>query len=77
MCRELTLSYDWSDVSVPAAARAHCHSQLTSLLPDTPHRTQLDYYLCGPPPLITQALTLLNQWNVPSPQIHTERFDLI
>lgn len=50
---------------------------VTSLLPDTPHRTQLDYYLCGPPPLITEALTLLNQLNVPSHQIHTERFDLI
>lgn len=43
MCRELTLSYDWSDVSVPAAARAHCHSQLTSLLPDTDGRHALTY----------------------------------
>jgi len=50
---------------------------LTSQLPDTPYLAQLDYYLCGPPPLITEALTLLNRLNVPPTHIHTERFDLI
>lgn len=41
MCREVTLSYGWSDVTVPAAARAHCRSQLTSLLRDGLARGEL------------------------------------
>lgn len=37
----MTLRYGWSDVTVPAAARAHCDSQLTSLLPDAAGRRAL------------------------------------
>jgi predicted ferric reductase len=50
---------------------------LTILLPDTLRRDQLDYYICGPPALVADALTLLNQLNIPPTQIHTERFDLV
>jgi len=50
---------------------------LTNLLPDTPHHDQLDYYLCGPPRLITEALTLLHRLNIPRTHIHTERFNLV
>jgi len=50
---------------------------LTTLLPDTLRRDQLDYYLCGPPTLVTDVRSLLNRLNVPPAQIHTERFDLL
>ena len=50
---------------------------LTTLLPDTVPRDQLDYYLCGPPTLVTNVLTVLDRLNVPLARIHTERFDLI
>lgn len=41
MCREVTLEYGWSDATVPAAARAYCHSQLCSLLPAAEPRDEL------------------------------------
>ena len=41
MCRDVTLSYGWSDATVPAAARAHCQSQLITLLPDAAPRRAL------------------------------------
>jgi ferredoxin-NADP reductase len=50
---------------------------LTTLLPDTPRRDQLDYYICGPPTLVTDVLTALNRLHIPPTQIHTERFNLI
>jgi predicted ferric reductase len=49
---------------------------LTTLLPDTVPHHQLDYYICGPPTLVTNVLTVLNRLNVPLARIHTERFDL-
>jgi 3-phenylpropionate/trans-cinnamate dioxygenase ferredoxin reductase subunit len=50
---------------------------LSTLLPNTVPHDQLDYYLCGPPTLITDVLTVLHRLNVPPTRIHTERFDLI
>jgi 3-phenylpropionate/trans-cinnamate dioxygenase ferredoxin reductase subunit len=50
---------------------------LTALLPGEFRRNQLDYYLCGPPALITDVLTVLDGLNVPFPRIHTEQFDLV
>jgi predicted ferric reductase len=50
---------------------------LTALLPGEFRRNQLDYYLCGPPALITDVLAVLEGMNVPFPRIHTEQFDLV
>jgi predicted ferric reductase len=50
---------------------------LTALLPGEFRRNQLDYYLCGPPALITDVLTVLDGLAVPFPRIHTEQFDLV
>jgi predicted ferric reductase len=50
---------------------------LTALLPGTFRRNQLDYYLCGPPGMVTDVLTVLDGLDVPQPRIHTEQFDLV
>jgi signal transduction histidine kinase len=34
MCREVTLTYGWSDSRVPASARAFCGEQLAAILPE-------------------------------------------
>ncbi len=52
-------------------------SLLTALLPGKFRRNQLDYYLCGPPAMVTDVLTLLDGLEVPQPRIHTEQFDLV
>ncbi len=50
---------------------------LTALLPGAFRRNQLDYYLCGPPAMVTDVLTVLDGLDVPPPRIHTEQFDLV
>ncbi|MBV9012008.1 MAG: ferredoxin reductase family protein [Pseudonocardiales bacterium] len=50
---------------------------LTALLPGKFRRNQLDYYLCGPPALVTDVLTVLDGMDIPQPRIHTEQFDLV
>ncbi|MGB8961107.1 MAG: ferredoxin reductase family protein [Pseudonocardiaceae bacterium] len=50
---------------------------LMALLPGTFRRNQLDYYLCGPPAMVTDVLTVLDGLDVPQPRIHTEQFDLV
>jgi predicted ferric reductase len=49
---------------------------LTALLPGRLRRNQLGYYLCGPPALVTDVLTVLDELNVPLPRIHTEKFGI-
>jgi predicted ferric reductase len=50
---------------------------LTSLLPGTFRRNQLDYYLCGPPDLVTAVLGVLQGLAIPHPRIRTEQFDFV
>ncbi|HET9253946.1 MAG TPA: ferric reductase-like transmembrane domain-containing protein [Pseudonocardiaceae bacterium] len=50
---------------------------LTSLLPGKFRRDQLDYYLCGPPAMVADVLSVLDHLDVPHPRIHTEQFDLV
>ena len=50
---------------------------LTALLPGKFRRDQLDYFLCGPPALVHDVLTVLDGLHVPRPRIHTEQFDLV
>ncbi|MGH3827998.1 MAG: ferredoxin reductase family protein [Pseudonocardiaceae bacterium] len=50
---------------------------LAGLLPGKFRRDQLDYYLCGPPALVADVLTVLDGLDVPQPRIHTEQFDLV
>ncbi|HKR49314.1 MAG TPA: ferredoxin reductase family protein [Pseudonocardiaceae bacterium] len=50
---------------------------LTALLPGKFRRDQLDYYLCGPPALVVDVVTVLDGLDVPLSRIHTEQFDLV
>jgi predicted ferric reductase len=50
---------------------------LTALLPSGIRRNQLGYYLCGPPALVTDVLTILDELAIPLTQIHTEQFNLV
>jgi predicted ferric reductase len=48
---------------------------LTAVL-GTEHQ-YLDYFLCGPPGLVTDALEALEALGVPAGRIHTEQFDMV
>lgn len=50
---------------------------LASMLPGRFRRNQLDYYLCGPPDLVTDVLAVLDGMDIPAQRIHTEQFDLV
>jgi 3-phenylpropionate/trans-cinnamate dioxygenase ferredoxin reductase subunit len=50
---------------------------LTALLPGKFRRNQLDYFICGPPALVIDVLTVLDGLDIPRPRIHTEQFDLV
>lgn len=50
---------------------------LTSLLPGPFRRNQLDYFLCGPPAMVTDVLMALDAMGVPHSRIHTEQFDMV
>ncbi|MFN2536408.1 MAG: ferric reductase-like transmembrane domain-containing protein [Pseudonocardiaceae bacterium] len=50
---------------------------LTEVLPGKFRRNQLDYYLCGPPAMVDDVLTVLGGLEVPQPRIHTEQFDFV
>jgi predicted ferric reductase len=52
-------------------------SLLTELLPGQFRRNQLDYYLCGPPAMVNDVLTVLDGLEIPQPRIHTEQFDFV
>jgi predicted ferric reductase len=47
---------------------------LTTVLGTEPQ--YLDYFLCGPPGLVTDALSALEALGVPTARIHTEQFDM-
>jgi predicted ferric reductase len=49
---------------------------LTAVLAGERHR-DLDYFLCGPPALVADALDALDAVEVPTDRIHTEQFDLV
>ncbi|MGH3794348.1 MAG: ferredoxin reductase family protein [Pseudonocardiaceae bacterium] len=50
---------------------------LAGLLPGSFRRNQLDYFICGPPAMVTDVLMALDVLDVPHPRIHTEQFDLV
>jgi 3-phenylpropionate/trans-cinnamate dioxygenase ferredoxin reductase subunit len=50
---------------------------LGDLLPGLRLRKQLDYFICGPPAMVTDVLLALDTLGVPHPRIHTEQFDFV
>ncbi len=46
-------------------------------LPDARHRARLDYFLCGPPPMVNAVAAGLRSLGIPEARIHTEKFDFV
>lgn len=49
---------------------------LSAVLGGAHHATDVDYFICGPPALVTDALGALDVLGAPMDRIHTEQFDL-
>ncbi|MGH3612658.1 MAG: ferredoxin reductase family protein [Pseudonocardia sp.] len=50
---------------------------LTAVLAGQERHHDLDYYICGPPTLIIDALDALDVLAVPADRVHTEQFELV
>jgi predicted ferric reductase len=50
---------------------------LADVLPGQFRRNQLDYFICGSPPMVGGVLEALRDLGVPEPRIHTEQFDMV
>ncbi|WP_310245337.1 ferredoxin reductase family protein [Nocardioides sp. BE266] len=51
---------------------------LASALPGRRGRAHLDYFVCGPGPMVAAATRILeDDWGVPDRRIHTELFDVV
>jgi predicted ferric reductase len=37
----------------------------------------LDYFICGPPGMVVDAMTVLDEMSVPADRVHTEQFDFV
>jgi len=37
----------------------------------------LDYFICGPPGMVTDAVSVLGELSVPADRVHTEQFDFV
>ena len=51
---------------------------LDQAMPGHPERSDLDYFICGPGPMVAASSQILHdEWGVPSRRIHTELFDVV
>ncbi len=51
---------------------------LDQALPGHPDRADLDYFICGPGPMVAASSRILHdEWEIPSRRIHTELFDVV
>ena len=50
---------------------------LAAHLPSPRRRARLDYFLCGPPPMVTAVSAALRSLGIPEVRIHTEKFDFV
>ncbi|NMH81221.1 ferredoxin reductase family protein [Pseudonocardia xinjiangensis] len=50
---------------------------LSMVLPNTEHPDDLDYFICGPPALVTDAMSALDPLGVTPARVHTEQFDFV
>jgi predicted ferric reductase len=44
---------------------------------DLPHPEDLDYFICGPPGMVVDAMKVLDEMSVPAERVHTEQFDFV
>jgi ferredoxin-NADP reductase len=40
------------------------------------HPEEVDYFICGPPALVTDAVSALDLLGAPPNRVHTEQFDM-
>ncbi len=50
---------------------------LDAALPGRRTRAHLDYFICGPGPMVAAASTILHHWGIASRRVHTELFDVV
>jgi predicted ferric reductase len=50
---------------------------LSMVLPQGQHPDDLDFFVCGPPALVTDALSALDTLGVAPARVHTEQFDFV
>lgn len=50
---------------------------LARVLPGRYRRNKFDYFVCGPPGMVTDVVTALDALDVRTSRIHTEQFDLV
>ncbi|WP_433290462.1 ferredoxin reductase family protein [Pseudonocardia sp. CA-142604] len=50
---------------------------LSMVLPEGQHPDDLDFFICGPPALVTDALSALDTLGVAPARVHTEQFDFV
>jgi predicted ferric reductase len=50
---------------------------LSMVLPQGQHPDDLDFFICGPPALVTDALSALDTLGVAPARVHTEQFDFV
>ncbi|HET6967287.1 MAG TPA: hypothetical protein VFI44_03365, partial [Ornithinibacter sp.] len=50
---------------------------LETALPRRRTRERVDYFLCGPGPMVAAAARIISARGVPSRRIHTELFDVV
>lgn len=54
------------------------NSELMSVvLGDLEAPQDLDYFICGPPAMVTDAMKVLSELSIPSDRVHTEQFDFV
>lgn len=63
---------DWSGPTGGISAEL-----LTAVLSGHRDLADLEYFLCGPPSLVADALDVLTELGVPAEHIHTEQFDFV
>jgi len=50
---------------------------LRQVLPERSGRHKIEYFVCGPSPMVTDVLLALQELRIDPAHIHTEQFDLV
>jgi predicted ferric reductase len=50
---------------------------LRQVLPERPGRRKIEYFICGPGPMVTDVLVALQELGTSPAHIHTEQFDMV
>jgi ferredoxin-NADP reductase len=50
---------------------------LREVLPERSGRHKIEYFICGPSPMVTDVLAALHELGIDSARVHTEQFDMV